>query len=94
MGANGVELVAQMLGLDLRRVGLDAMCGGFHRTEWAGVAVLRGQRRGLILSMQAWSSGVCCIGRGMVGFSAGVGEVERGEERWLGRLRCNARVAC
>jgi hypothetical protein len=30
MGANGTELVAQMLGLDLRRVGVDAVCGGFR----------------------------------------------------------------
>jgi hypothetical protein len=63
MGANGVEPVSQTLGLDLRRVGVDAVCGGFRRTRLAGVAVLRGRRRGLIPSMQAWSSSVCCIGR-------------------------------
>jgi hypothetical protein len=78
MGANGVEPVAQTLGLDLRRVGVDAVCGGFRRTRLAGVVMLRGRRRGLIPSMQAWSSSVCCIGWGLVGFSAGAGEVECG----------------
>jgi hypothetical protein len=78
MGANGVEPVAQTLGLDLRRVGEDAVCGGFRRTRLAGVVMLRGWRRGLIPSTQAWSSSVCCIGWGLVGFSAGAGEVECG----------------
>jgi hypothetical protein len=84
MGANGIEPVAQTLGLDLRRVGVDAVCGGSHRTRLARVAVLRGWRRGLILSTQAWSSGVCCISRGLVGFSASAGEVERGEAGSVG----------
>jgi hypothetical protein len=84
MGANGVKPVAQTLRLDLRRVRVDAVCGGFHRTRLAGVAVLRGRHRGLILSTQAWSSGVCCIGWGLVGFSAGAGEVEHGEAASVG----------
>jgi hypothetical protein len=36
MGANGVESKAQKLGLDLRRVGVDAVCGGFVRRDWLG----------------------------------------------------------
>jgi hypothetical protein len=84
MGANGVEPLAQTLGIDLRRVGVDAVCGGFPRTRLAGVAVLRGRRRGLIPSTQAWSSSVCCIGQGLVGFSAGAGEVECGRAGSIG----------
>jgi hypothetical protein len=42
MGVNGTELVAQTLGLDLRRVGVDAVCGGFRQTRLARVAVLCG----------------------------------------------------
>jgi hypothetical protein len=84
MGANGVELVAQTLGIDLKRVGVDVVCGGSHRTRLARVAVLRGRRRGLIPSTQAWSSSVCCIGWGLVGFSAGEGEVECGEAGSVG----------
>jgi hypothetical protein len=78
MGANDIEPVAQTLGLDLRRVGVDAVCSCFRRMRLAGVAVLRARRHGLIPSTQAWSSSVCCIGRGLVGFSAGAGEVECG----------------
>jgi hypothetical protein len=36
MGANGVEPKAQRLGLDLRRVGVDAECGGFVGRDWLG----------------------------------------------------------
>jgi hypothetical protein len=64
MGVNGVEPVAQTLGLGLKRVGVDAVCGGSRRTRLARVAVLRGRRRRLIPVMQARSSGMCCIGRG------------------------------
>jgi hypothetical protein len=64
MGANGVEPVAQTLGLGLKRVGVDAVCGGSRRTRLARVAVLRGWRRGLSPTMQTLSSIVCYIGRG------------------------------
>jgi hypothetical protein len=78
MEANGGEPVAQMLGLDLRRVGVDAVCGGFRQTRLAGVAMLHGRCRGLIPSTQTCSSSVCCISWGLVGFSAGASEVECG----------------
>jgi hypothetical protein len=45
MGVNGIEPVAQTLGLGLKRVGVDAVCGGSRRTRLARVAVLRGWRR-------------------------------------------------
>jgi hypothetical protein len=64
MGANGVEPVARMLGLGLKRVGVDAVCGGSRRTRLARVAVLRGRRRGLSPMMQTLSSIVSCIGQG------------------------------
>jgi hypothetical protein len=64
MGANGVEPVAQMLGLSLKRVGVDAVCGGSRRTRLAGVAVLRGRRRGLSPMMQTLSSITGCSGQG------------------------------
>jgi hypothetical protein len=62
MGANGVEPVAQMLGLDLKRVGVDAVCSGSRRTRLARVAVLRGRRCDLSPMMQTLSSIACCIG--------------------------------
>jgi hypothetical protein len=60
MGANGIELMDQTLGLSLKRVGVNAVCGGSRRTRLARVAVLRG----LSPTMQTLSSIVCCIGRG------------------------------
>jgi hypothetical protein len=35
MGVNGIEPVAQTLGLGLIRVGVDAVCGGFGH-DWLG----------------------------------------------------------
>jgi hypothetical protein len=64
MGANGVEPVAQMLGLGLKRVGVDAVCGNSRRTQLARVVVLHGRRRGLSPTMQTLSSIACCIGQG------------------------------
>jgi hypothetical protein len=64
MGVNGVESVAQTLGLGLKRVGVDAVCGGSRQTRLARVAVLRGRHRGLSLTMQTLSSIVCYFGRG------------------------------
>jgi hypothetical protein len=64
MGVNGIEPVAQTLGLDFKRVGVDAMCGGSRRTQLARVVVLHGRRRGLSPTMQTLSSIVCCIGQG------------------------------
>jgi hypothetical protein len=64
MGANGVEPVAQTLGLALKRVGVDAVWGGSRRTRLARVAVLRGRRCGLSPTMQTLSSVACCIGQG------------------------------
>jgi hypothetical protein len=64
MGANGIETVAQTLGLGLKRVGVDAVCGGSRRTRLVRVAVLHGRRRGLSQTMQTLSSIVCCIGQG------------------------------
>jgi hypothetical protein len=64
MGANGVKPVAQMLGLDLKRVGVDAVWGGSCRTRLARVAVLHGWRHGLSPTMQTLSSITCCFGQG------------------------------
>jgi hypothetical protein len=55
MGVNGIEPVAQTLGLGLKRVRVDAVCGGSRRTRLARVAVLRGWRRGLSPMMQTLS---------------------------------------
>jgi hypothetical protein len=61
---DGVKPVAQTLGLGLKRAGVDAVCGGSRRTRLAGVAVLRGRRRGLSPTMQTRGSGMHCIGWG------------------------------
>jgi hypothetical protein len=71
MGVYGVEPMAETLGLDLRRVGVDAVCGGSRRTRLAGVAVLRGRRRGLSPTMQTLSLIACCNGQGNISFSSG-----------------------
>jgi hypothetical protein len=42
MGANGVELVAQTLGLGLKRVGVDAAYGGSRRKRFVGWGDLLG----------------------------------------------------
>jgi hypothetical protein len=78
MGANGVEPKAQKLGINLKRVGVDAVCGGFCRTRLAGVAVLRGRRRGLSPMMQTLSSVMCCNGQGNFSFSLGTVSSGRG----------------
>jgi hypothetical protein len=64
MGANGVEPVAQTLGFGLKRVSVDAVCGGSRRTRLARVAVLHGRRHGLSPMMQTLSLIACCSGQG------------------------------
>jgi hypothetical protein len=48
MGVNGIEPVAQTLGLILKRVGVDAVCGGSRRKRLA-VARFRGKQGGFSL---------------------------------------------
>jgi hypothetical protein len=71
-----------MLSVQCRLVGNDSSAG----------AACWGRRHGLSPTMQAWSSGVGCIGRGYVGFSRGV--LDFGHEQATSMGRSAGRVCC